>query len=309
MGVGPGDEIAERIGSVSRILPLPKVPVPLSRPPPFRQPPTAPMPEPATDAEKEAVEIRCYFVRERNALAVRGDFGPLYLDYYLHLMQHGIRYEPESDSLLRDALAACALHLASKPRNAAAAWTFNLASPVLNLFVTGGNRDQNLTGRVISEGVRRSDTNLFFSQATADGQPARRSTVEFEGLDIFRAVEGFYRQSEQRPARLFRNGVEDFVMVTAQPECDLPWFLALDDEKIRDLDGEEELSLLERRFFRFDCGCDVTRIYPVIASLSDAARSDFFDAQGSAVASCPRCGASYEITREGLREFRRATEA
>lgn len=260
--------------------------------------------DPEPPCENELIEIRCYFVRGRNALAVRGDFGPLYRDYYLHLMQHGIRLEPGWDALLKEALAALALHLASRPRNESTAWTANLADPALNLFVTGSNRLQNVTGRVFSEHVRKTDRHLFFSQSTADGQPLRQSTVAFEEVDFFAAVETYYRQSEQRPARYFRHGPEDFVMVTAQPDCDLPWLLTLDDGMIRRLDRDEELSLLECRRFRFDCGCHLGRIYPIIASLSPETQEEVFHGETHATASCPRCGARYDITREGLASFR-----
>ncbi|MCB1232677.1 MAG: Hsp33 family molecular chaperone HslO [Verrucomicrobiae bacterium] len=264
------------------------------------------MPDETTPEDlNEATEVRCYFVRNRNALAVRANFESLYVDYYLHLMEHRIRHEPGHDALLKDGLAALTLHLASRPRNEAAAWTIHLANPSLNLFVTGSNRNQNVTGRIFSENVRETDRNLFFSQTTADGLPARQSTIEFEDADIFSAVEAFYRQSEQRPARYFRHDEEDFVMVTAQPDCDMPWFLTLDDDSIRKLDETEELSLLERRLFRFECGCDIDRIYPVIASMSEATIDEIFAGEGTAIADCPRCGAHYDITREGLREFRR----
>lgn len=268
--------------------------------------------DPVKVTENEPIEIRCYFVRERNALVVRGDFGDLYRDYYLHLMQHGLRQKPEWDRLLKEALAALALHLASRPRTESTAWTVNLADPTLNIFVTGGNRGQNVTGRVFSENVRQMERNLFFSQTTTDGQSAagtRQSTVEFEGMDLFCAVETYYRQSEQRPARYFHLGGDDFVMISAQPDCDMPWFLTLDDDAVRDLDQHETLSLLERRFFRFDCGCHLGRIYPIIASLSPMTREEVFAGGSSADAACPRCGAHYEITREGLAAFLEAADA
>lgn len=259
--------------------------------------------EPAKESENDPIEIRCYFVRERNALLVRASFSPLYMDYYLHLMQHQIRYEPEWDLFLKDSLAALALHLASRPRNETTAWTVNLADPVLNLFVTGSNVTQSITGRVFSKNVRKGDRNLFFSQMMSEGQPTRQSTIEFDDVDFFRAVEAYYRQSEQRSARYFHFGDEEYVMVTAQPDCDMPWFLTLDDEQIKTIDQSEELSLLEKRYFRFDCGCDLNRIYPIIASLSESVQQELFAEQEIAKASCPRCGANYEVTRAGLEAF------
>lgn len=255
---------------------------------------------PPNDTE-ELVEVRSYFVRQRNALAVRATFSPLYVDYYLHLMEHYIRHEAAWDQLLKDALGALTLHLASRPRNEATAWTMNLALPSLNLFVTGSNRNQSVTGRIFTQNVRETDRHLFFSQTTSEGLPTRQSTVEFEDLDMFSAVESYYRQSEQRPARYFHHGDEDMVMLTAQPDCDMPWFLSLDDDSIRRLDQTEEMSLLERRFFRFHCGCDAEKIYRVIASLSKPAQDEVFADSDIAVADCPRCGAHYEIDRNRLK--------
>ncbi|MEO0415272.1 MAG: disulfide bond chaperone, partial [Verrucomicrobiota bacterium] len=197
--------------------------------------------DPEKASENDPIEVRCYFVRERNALAVRADFSTLYRDYYLHLMQHEIRHAPELDALLKDALAAVTLHLASRPWNEATAWTLNNQNPLLNLFVTGGNRNGGVTGRLFTDGVKEADSSLFFVQTTADGAPTRQSTIEVTSDDFFTQVESYYQQSEQRPARIFRHGPEDFVMVTAQPDCDLAWFESLDDDAIRKIDETETL--------------------------------------------------------------------
>lgn len=259
--------------------------------------------DPAKESESSPVEVRCYFVRRRNALLARARFDALYMDYYLHLMQHQLRHEPEQDQLMKDGLAALTLHLASRPWGEAAAWTVNLCVPLMNLFVTGSNRLGNVSGRVFTEDIKKSDRNLFFSQITDRGNPVRQSTVEFEETDLFHAVETYYQLSEQRPARYFRFDEEDFVMLSAQPDCDMPWFLTLDDEAIRVLDQSEELSLLETRVYRFDCGCSLDRIYPMLGSLSEEMRTELFDDEGRAVAQCPRCGARFSITREGYEAF------
>jgi len=46
------------------------------------------------EPDLSVVDLRSYFVRKRNALLVRGRFSPLYLDYYLHLMQHALQNVP-----------------------------------------------------------------------------------------------------------------------------------------------------------------------------------------------------------------------
>jgi molecular chaperone Hsp33 len=265
--------------------------------------PAAMLNDPAKESESSPVEVRCYFVRKRNALLTRARFDTLFMDYYLHLMQHQLRHEPERDALLKDGLAALTLHLASRPWGEAAAWTVNFLSPLMNLFVTGSNRLGNVTGRIFTEDVKKGDRNLFFSQITDRGNPLRQSTVEFGEVDLFHAVETYYRQSEQRPARYFRFAEEDLVMVTAQPDCDMPWFLTLDDEAIRSLDQTEELSLLETREYRFDCGCSIDRIYPILGKLSEELRDELFDDEDRAVAQCPRCGAQFSISRQGYEAF------
>ncbi len=263
---------------------------------------------PSADPGPEPIEVRCYFVRERNALAVRGQFSPLYTDYYIHLLEHKVRYESEDDLALKEALATLTLHLASRPWNEAIAWTLSWQNPLKNFFVTGSNRQGNVTGRVFTEDVREQDNNLFFANITVDGQAGRQSMIDVEDLDFFRIGEKYYHQSEQRLGRYFRHSEEDFLLITAQPDCDLAWLEALDDESVRTLDTDEELSLLETRRYQFDCGCSQDRIFPVIASMSSEAREEMFGESETIPASCPRCGARYIVTREALEAFAKAKE-
>ncbi|HEY2343571.1 MAG TPA: disulfide bond chaperone, partial [Chthoniobacteraceae bacterium] len=59
------------------------------------------------DAPKppQGLEVRSYFVRQRNVLVARADFGELYVDYYLHQGQHGYQHAPFHDGMLKEALA------------------------------------------------------------------------------------------------------------------------------------------------------------------------------------------------------------
>lgn len=244
------------------------------------------------------LETRSYFARGRNALVTRADFGPLYEDYYLHWLQHGIRFPREADDVLKDALAALVLHLASRPQDETVAWTVNFPSPVLGLFVTGSTRPGNVVGRVWSEGVRSTGTGLFCAETRRGNGQVRRSNVEFSTSDFFRAVEVYYAQSEQRPARLFRHGPEDFVMISAQPECDTEWLASLNDEAVRVLDKTEALSLLETRAYHFDCGCTAERITSRLSALGRSAVDDLFDGDQTIRVDCPRCGALFEVTKD-----------
>ncbi|MEM8954644.1 MAG: Hsp33 family molecular chaperone HslO [Verrucomicrobiota bacterium] len=260
------------------------------------------------EAEPEAafegrIAVCSYFVRERNALAVRADFGPVYMDHYLHLMQHSIQMEPAHDQMLKDALAAITLHLTTKPWHEITAWTMNFQEPLLNLFVTGDSVRENITGRVFTEDVKESEAGMFVSQVRTRQEETRQSIVNLSGDDVFGAVELFWRQSEQRPARFFRYGEEDIVFVSAQPQCDEAWLEALDEVAIWNLDEREDLSLLETRYFRFDCGCTVERIYPALAPLDDVALDDLFAGEASVPVTCPRCRASFDVKRAGLEAF------
>ncbi len=260
--------------------------------------------DPEKVAEEEPIQVRCYFVRERNALLVRAQFTDLYTDYYLHNMQHEIRYEPEMDQTLKDALAVMALHLASKPRQEAHAWTLSWQEPAMNLFVTGSNRLGNITGRIFTEDIRKRDQNLLVAQSLAEGHEARQSMVEPLEQNFFRTGELFYEQSEQRLARFYHIDEEDIVFISAQPDCDEEWLANLTDEDVKTLDQKETLSLLETREYIFHCGCSAEKVFPVVASMSDEGIEELFAGREVAVASCPRCGAQYTLSREALEGFR-----
>ena len=253
--------------------------------------------------EDTKIEVRSYFVRDRNALATRADIGPLYVDHYLHLMQHRMRLPPGIDKLLKDALGALTLHLASRPWEEDAAWTVNFQKPCCNLFVTGNSRSESVTGRAFTEDVKVGNSNRFIAQIRDDHSGIRQSVVAFEGTDFFRIVEHCFAQSEQRLARLFRYSEETFVMITAQPDCDEDWLTELTDEDVRALDQSESLSLLESRFYRFDCGCDLDRILPSMATLTASLIDELYENTDTIPIQCPRCGARFPLKRETLENY------
>src|SRR5215207_9293019 len=187
------------------------------------------------------LEVRTYFVRERNALLARAEFGELFVDYYLHLSANQIKVAPEHDTMFKRALAAFTLHSASRPRNELTAWTINFQQPLVNLFLTGDNGTGAVTGRIFDENVKEGPQNLFFADVVRDAQPTRRSAVTFSGSDPIVAVETFYAKSEQRGARYFQLAEEDFALLTEHPDCDLAWFRDLTPDKVRDLDKRETL--------------------------------------------------------------------
>jgi molecular chaperone Hsp33 len=250
------------------------------------------------DPNASTVEVRTYFVRGRNALVARAEFSPLYIDYYLHRADHDLVYENAHDAMLKEALAALTLHLASRPQEESCGWTFNFQEPHLNLFVTGSSRPGRVAGRVFTEDVREFGKNLLIGQTTRPNQPPVQSLVEFAGGGIVPAVELYYAQSEQRLARLFCYEDEDLVMVSAQPDCDEAWLAALTEEDIRALDETEQLSLLERRIYVWECGCSVDRLYPILGKLAGDDLDEVFGGEEIITLTCPRCGARYRAARE-----------
>lgn len=260
---------------------------------------------PDEDPSTTGLEVRTYFVRGRNALLARADFGELYVDYYLHQGQYGHQHVPRHDEMLKEALAALTLHCASRPWNESWAWTIHFTDPLLNLFVTGDNRFGKIVGQLFTENVKDDACPLFLAELARERGEPRRSVVELDRdkADVFGAVERFYTMSEQRPARYFHHGPEDFVMVSAQPQCDLAWLESLDDAAIRVLDQTEQLSLLEVRRYRWECGCTQERMLGVLAPIMRRDPEGLFGDEPSIRMSCPRCGARYVVTKEALEAY------
>jgi molecular chaperone Hsp33 len=255
------------------------------------------------NAADAGLEVRTHFVRSRHALVARADFSELFVDYYLHLGAQRIKVAPEHDAMFKRALAAFVLHCASRPWNELTAWTINFQQPRVNLFLTGDNETGAVTGRGFDENVKELPENLFYADVVRGREPKRRSTVTFAGADPFAAVETFYARSEQRLARYFQLGEEEWAMVSEHPDCDLAWFRALTPEQVRDLDKTETLALMERRIYRWHCGCNQARMLEVLAPAMKADAHGLFGDEQKIEIRCPRCGARHAVTREALEAF------
>ena len=143
-------------------------------------------------------------------------------------------------------------------------------------------------------------TDIDTAQVKVQNEDPRQSTTEMKGSRVFDAVETFYQQSEQRRARIFELGDEEFFMISAQPDCDEEWLEALTPEGARNLENDETLSLLETRKFRFECGCNLERIYPAIAPLASQGLDELFQGDEAITVTCPRCNAKWRLTREQI---------
>jgi len=247
-----------------------------------------------------SIEVRTYFVRGRNALIARGDFSQIYVDYYLHLADYGLQVKSDAAEYAKSALAAITLHCASRPRSERIAWTVNFQSPLLNVFASGDNPAGTVVASVHTENVKIAEHGLFFSDTVRGIDAPRRSVVDFAGSDFFAAAERYYLHSEQRPGRFFNFSDDDFVLVGGQPDCDTEWLLGLDEAAVRGLDANEELSLLEQRYYRFECGCTQDRMMQVLESVFKQDPDGLFGDEPLIRMTCPRCNAKHVITREAL---------
>jgi molecular chaperone Hsp33 len=251
--------------------------------------------------EPQGAVVTVDFVRHRNVMLIQADLGPLLVDYYLHLADHRLRHSPEHDALLKQALVAFTLHGAARPRNEHFSWTIGLQKPRLNLFLAGDNEDCIVAGRLFTENVREAPKNVFYSEAMASrGAEKRRSVVNVEGTDLFHAAETFYADSEQRPARYFDLGDDHYAMLLSLPDFDGSWLRGVTLEEVRGLAATEALARIERRLYRWHCGCKQSRI---LNALGPAARADFVGLFGNSElihVQCPRCAAQHAITREAM---------
>lgn len=253
-------------------------------------------------ATEEYTKVESIFVRSRFALMIKAHFPPIYADYYLHRMEQKLEYPEVIDTALKSLIAGFTLHLTARPWAESIAWTINLRAPRVNYFVTGGSVPEAVVGRVFLENVREPDRNFLYSQTRVPEAEPRLSTIEVDGKDPLAWIEQYYRQSEQRPARLFELEDENFVLIVAQPDCDLEWLESLDADKAAKILDEEDCNPLENRRFRFHCGCSSERLLPTLAMWQDKLEELFGDDPAITI-SCPRCAANQIVTREQLAKY------
>ncbi len=72
---------------------------------------------------------------------------------------------------------------------------------------------------------------------------------------------------------------------------------------MRLLDQTETLSLLEKRFYRWECGCTQERMLGVLAPIMRSDPVGLFGTESVLRMNCPRCGARHAITREALEAY------
>lgn len=247
---------------------------------------------------EEYTTVQALFVRKRNCLLLRADFSPLFVDYYLHLMQHKQRNAEAEDTMFKQLLAFFTLHLVSRPWQEYHAWTLNIKAPMLaNYFVSGSSLTEDVIGRVFTKDVREPEKNMLFAQNLRTNKEPQTSVIILPGETSTEWVEDFYRQSEQRQARAFEVGGDTYALVTAQPGADFDWLSELTAQDVAEIEQHEEVKVLETRKFTFRCGCTLEKILPTIRTMQKDF-ADLLSEQGFLEVSCPRCGAVYHVTPE-----------
>ncbi len=254
----------------------------------------------------EFATVQSLFVRRRNCLLLRADFSPLFVDYFLNLMQHGRRNPAREEGIFRQLLAFFTLHLVSRPWKEYHAWTLSLREegvakePIAaNFFVSGSSLTEDVVGRIFTEEVKVPEQNMLFAQNVVPGREPQTSVIVLHGDTPPAWVEDFYRQSEQRQARAFELEGDSFALITAQPDADHDWLAELTAADVAELDAQEELKQLETRRFYFRCGCTLDKILPAIRAMQHDF-ADLLSEQGHLEVSCPRCGAAYRVTPDML---------
>ena len=246
-------------------------------------------------AGEEPITVESIFVRQRNVLLVTANFTPIYIDYYLHLMQHEIRYPEGLDLKLKELLAFLTLHATARPWAETIAWTANLRAPRVNLFASTSSYGELVVGRAFTEDIRETPHDLLYSQTTVpDGEPCT-STVQLDDPTPREWMETFYMTSEQRPCRCFDLGDESYALLAAQPDADEEWLQGLDVEKVKSIRDDEATKVLETRKFRYHCGCSLDKILPMLGTWRDRP-DELFGGEPEITIDCPRCGAHYAVT-------------
>lgn len=240
------------------------------------------------------------FVRSRNVLLSEMDASELFRQVDQHRNDNHITVPPEISPVFDPLLAAFTLHAASRPRNEMVAWTVRYADPVVSFFLAADAELGTVTGRFFQSNVKAAATGEMHQELHRPHREPHFSMVEFSGSTAQAAVHQFYNVSEQRPARFFELGNHRYVLVSAHPDYDEGWFTHLDLETVLHLESAETLNLLETRTFYWACGCSIGKISAMLAPMMKQDAEAIFGDEEVAKVNCPRCGATYPITRSEL---------
>lgn len=229
----------------------------------------------------------------------RGQFEGIYDGYLDHARDLGRLPEDAALQLMRKTLAAATLQLSLLPPDQFCSWTFNFDELRLNLFVAGDNNEFQITGRVHQENVKTVGVSRFFYESQRPNHQPARSVVDFKGVDVIEAFREYYRRSLQTRATIFELADDDFLLIQGLPNVDVDWFEGLDADSARAM-VESGLEPIERRCYRFACGCDIKRIIDAVRGMYSGRIEELFGDQDLVDIQCPRCGRAWSLRRNDI---------
>jgi molecular chaperone Hsp33 len=253
------------------------------------------MSRPMTDGPRGGeVVIRRRFDRLRQAILADGDFQSVFQAYNEHVERWELPLDPFLSTLMRQGLAATALHLSARPHDETVGFTLNFREPATNLFLTGDAAKNTFVGRAFSDGVATAESSRFYVQTVRPGQPVFQSLIDVEGLDVLAVFEQYYARSEQAPARFFELEGDRFLMVQSLPDADQEWLLGLDPARADEIDLSAD-EFLVHRTLRFQCGCSPARQLEMLRTIYAGKPDDLFKGDAGVETFCPRCGGRWWI--------------
>ncbi|HSA22193.1 MAG TPA: Hsp33 family molecular chaperone HslO, partial [Myxococcota bacterium] len=240
----------------------------------------------------------CLIDRARDAVLAVGRVELLFQAYREHAQRwEGKLPDDLALAMMRQALAATALHLAAKAPDEFSAWTLNVKQPPLNVFVTGDNTARRITGRVYTRDVKTVEESRLYFESQRPKRKPYRSVIKVEGWDVLDIFEQFYGRSEQLLSRLFELEDGRFLLVQGLPRVKRAWLAGLAREE---LPGYLALAHepVETRTYTFECGCDAQKILQVVRGLFAAKPEELFRGDPRVEVQCPRCGRKWTIDRD-----------
>jgi len=232
----------------------------------------------------------------REAIVAEGRFGPFLAGY----LEHVRRWEQPVDGLglamIRQGLAAAALHIASRPTDESVGLTLNFAEPPTNVFLGADAATSSVTGRVYTRAVKTAETGRLFVQTYRLKTGVTESVIPIEGLDVLDVFEQYFRLSVQTPARFLEPDEDRFVMVLGMPGVDPEWVAGLGDADLTPA-RLNALRLLDERPVSFHCSCTRERMLDAVRNMFATRPEELFAGEDRVETSCPRCGQRWWVTR------------
>lgn len=249
--------------------------------------------------KKHSAVVHSFLDRRRDAIIARGSFAPVFSAYLEHAERWAALPPDAGLPMMAAMLAASTLDLALRPPDEFAAWTLNVKDPPLNLFYCGDNSEFIVTGRAFTRDVQTFASSRLFVESQSPRRRPSRSSVDVEGTNVLAIYEQYCQRSEQLPSRYFEISPNEFLLVRGLPRVDRAWLDHLDSAAASGILGPG-LELIDRRYYRFRCGCNRKAILGLIQGMYRHQAEELFLGEPRVEASCPRCGRRFWI---GRREF------